>query len=149
MAADTVSRFVSGFVVSKGVPITALLLFSPLLMAAGHLMLVRDVGVGMLYAACVFIGLSDGVCWSLSPLLVSKLFGLKSAGKIFGAVVLSAACFALLLSFWVQPTVYQKHAQNATDCVGDVCFATSHWVAAAFGSVAVVVSGLLHVWLTR
>ena len=44
----------------------------PIFMAAAHLMLVRDRGTGLLYFACIVIGLSDGILWSLGPLLTSK-----------------------------------------------------------------------------
>lgn len=148
MASDTISRFCSGFAVSKGVSATGLLAFGPVLMAMGHLMLAKDFGVGLLYAACVGIGLSDGIMWSVGPLLTSKLFGMRSAGKIFGSVVIAAACFALLLSLVVEPAVYQQHtAPNMTDCIGEACFAASHYTAAGIGVAATMCAAWLHIAL--
>lgn len=148
MASDTISRFCSGFAVSKGVSATGLLAFGPVLMATGHLMLAKDLGVGLLYAACVGIGLSDGIMWSVGPLLTSKLFGMRSAGKIFGSVVIAAACFALLLSLLVEPAVYQQHtAPNMTDCIGGACFAASHYTAAGIGVAATMCAAWLHIAL--
>lgn len=148
MASDTISRFCSGFAVSKGVSATGLLAFGPVLMATGHLMLAKDLGVGLLYAACVGIGLSDGIMWSVGPLLTSKLFGMRSAGKIFGSVVIAAACFALLLSLVVEPAVYQQHtAPNMTDCIGEACFAASHYTAAGIGVAATMCAVWLHIAL--
>lgn len=148
MASDTISRFCSGFAVSKGVSATGLLAFGPVLMATGHLMLAKDLGVGLLYAACVGIGLSDGIMWSVGPLLTSKLFGMRSAGKIFGSVVIAAACFALLLSLVVEPAVYQQHtAPNMTDCIGEACFAASHYTAAGIGVAAIMCAVWLHIAL--
>jgi hypothetical protein len=109
MAADTLNRFVAGVLVSNGIQLTTLLPLGPILMVIGHMMLAKNVGVWVLYTACIVIGLSDGICWSIGPLLVAHLFGLKAAGKIFGAIVLAAACFALLLSLGVEPAVYQQH----------------------------------------
>ena len=117
-------------------------------MAVAHLMLAKDRGIGLLYAACIVIGLSDGILWSIGPLLTSKLFGMQSAGRIFGSVVIAAACFALLLSLGVEPAVYQHHtAPNTTDCAGDACFAVSHYVAASLGSAAVLIAAHLHLTL--
>lgn len=148
MASDTISRFCSGFAVSKGVSATGLLAFGPVLMVTGHLMLAKDLGVGLVYAACVGIGLSDGIMWSVGPLLTSKLFGMRSAGKIFGSVVIAAACFALLLSLVVEPAVYQQHtAPNMTDCIGEACFAASHYTAAGIGIAAIMCAVWLHIAL--
>merc|ERR1712190_408263 len=105
MGFDTFSRFLSGFSVGKGVPPTKLLICGPLFMVLGELLLQFSDGVGQLYVACAVFGLSDGIMWSLGPLLTGKSFGLRSAGRNFGFVVLGAATFALLLGFGLEPAI--------------------------------------------
>ena len=64
--------------------------------------------------------------------------------------MIAAACFALLLSLGVEPVVYNKHtARNATDCMGDACFAVSHYVAASLGAVAVLIAVNLHLAVSK
>ena len=141
MAADTLSRFGSGFAVSAGASPGLLLCFGPLLMVIAQLMLATDRGPPLLYLACVVTGLSDGIVWSLAPLLTGRLFGLAAAGRNFGMIVLSAACFALLLSLGLEPAVYEAHREpGAAGCLGVECFALTHYVAAGLGGVGVAVS---------
>jgi len=146
MGCDAPMRFLSGFSVGKGVSPTGLLICGPILMIFAQMLLASSHSVGALYAACVLIGASDGIMWGLGPLLSSKAFGLASAGRNFGFVVLGAACFTLVLSFGLEPTVYQAHTPpGANVCTGHGCFQATLWVSANLGLIGAVAAMVLHV----
>ena len=108
------------------------------------LLAAADTDTGM-YVACIVLGLSDGIMWSLGPLLTGKLFGMKHSGKNFGMVVLAAAIFALALSLSLEPRVYQAHVSaGGKECFGKACFALTHYVCAALGVGALLAVGSLH-----
>jgi len=149
MGCDTYLRFLSGFSVGKGVSPTGLLVCGPILMILGMVLLASSHSVGALYVACVLIGASDGIMWGLGPLLAGMAFGLRSAGRNFGFVVLGAACFSLLLSFGLEPTVYQAHTPpDAKVCTGHGCFGATLWVSAGLGLVGTAAAVVLH-WQMR
>mmetsp|Transcript_111208 Transcript_111208/g.309712 ORF Transcript_111208/g.309712 Transcript_111208/m.309712 type:complete len:564 (+) Transcript_111208:109-1800(+) len=146
-SSDTFSRFVSGFVVGKGLPPTLLLACGPILMCSGQLALIFGGSAIPLYIACVPLGLSDGIMWTLGPLLTGKAFGLRSSGRNFGLIVLSAATFALLLLLGLEPTVYSAHLQPGESvCHGAGCFGLTHGVTAGLNVSAVLTAALLHLW---
>jgi len=149
MGCDAPMRFLSGFSVSKGVSPTGLLVCGPILMIFAQVLLASSHRVGVLYAACVLVGASDGIMWGLGPLLSSKAFGLASAGRNFGFVVLGAACFTLVLSFGLEPTVYQAHTPpGAKVCTGHGCFGATLWASAGLGLFGTVAAVVLH-WQMR
>jgi len=145
MGSDTYLRFLSGFSVGKGVSPTGLLICGPILMILGEVLLASSHSVGTLYAACVLVGASDGIMWGLGPLLSGMAFGLRSAGRNFGFVVMGAACFTLLLSFGLEPTVYQAHTPpDAKVCTGHGCFGATLWASAGLGLVGTAAAVVLH-----
>jgi len=145
MGCDTYLRFLSGFSVGKGMSPTRLLIWGPILMILGMVLLASSHSVGALYAACVLIGASDGIMWGLGPLLAGMAFGLRSGGRNFGFVVLGAVCFTLLLSFGLEPTVYQAHTRpGAKVCTGHGCFGATLWASAGLGCIGTAAAVVLH-----
>lgn len=144
---DTFSRFLSGFVVGKGVPLTMLLGCGPLLMCASQVIFVFSTESAWFYVACIILGLADGIMWTLGPLFTGKAFGLRASGKNFGLVVLAAACFALLLMLGLEPAVYHAHLRpGETVCYGVGCFQLTHAFVCMLSLVVSVVAALLHLW---
>merc|ERR1719464_1895709 len=114
-------------------------------MALGEVFLATSHSAVNLYLACVVIGISDGIMWSLGPLLTGKAFGLVSAGRNFGFIVLAAAAFTIILSFGLEPTVYQAHVPDGqTACKGHGCFGATFWTAAALGIAGAGAALFLH-----
>lgn len=143
-SSDTFSRFVSGFVVGRGAPATTVFTLGPVLGIAGQALLVASGDVNAMYAACVLVGLSDGVMWTLGPLYTGKLFGLPAAGRNFGLVILSAAAWGLALSLYVEPLFFYRHAQGGVDCYGAKCFEGLHFVSIGALVAAFAAACFLH-----
>ncbi|CAK0811024.1 unnamed protein product, partial [Prorocentrum cordatum] len=139
MSCDAATRFATGTAASRGAPLLGLLALGPLLLVAAQGVLLCDAlaGVAPLYAACALLGVSDGAMWSTGPLLVGHTFGLRSAGRLFGLVVLAAAGFTLVFMLGVEPWVYKAHVPpGGGACRGPECFRQTHLLIGACGAVA-------------
>merc|ERR1711879_336823 len=68
-AADASMRFLSGVATARGLRPTVLFICSPLLMAVGQAFLLISVNDACFFMACVALGFSDGIGWTIGPLL--------------------------------------------------------------------------------
>jgi len=84
--------------------------------------------------ACALFGFSDGIGWTVVPLLTGKLFGLRSSATNFGLVVLGAAFFIMVVNPLFVSSVVRSHIQpGETICHGKACYALAQWVLAGLG----------------
>lgn len=68
------------------------------------------------------MGFGYGCLWTLSPLLVSELFGLKSYGSKFATICFATILGSAPLSGIAVPFFYNRHADSSGSCVGRKCF---------------------------
>eukprot|EP00931_Biecheleriopsis_adriatica_P056493 TRINITY_DN33476_c0_g1_i1.p1 TRINITY_DN33476_c0_g1~~TRINITY_DN33476_c0_g1_i1.p1 ORF type:complete len:513 (+),score=79.01 TRINITY_DN33476_c0_g1_i1:65-1603(+) len=139
MTADTVARLSSGFLVAGDLARPTLMFsVAPFLTIVGQLLLTTASGKSALvYLASIMLGMSDGLMWSLGPLLTGQLFGLKNVGRNFGVVVASAAVFQCALSLGLEPLVYDSHKQSGeVHCIGNSCFTWTHGTSAVLAMLA-------------
>lgn len=140
MLVSACGRFIGGYAISaaprKPVPMW-LVTVSALLAAGGQACLTQPDST-LLFVACVLIGASDGIFWTSLPIAMGRLFGTKHSGSIFGCMVCLASVGVILLSYVVQPAVYDEHtaAGSHTCKQGLHCFRLFHVICAGMCVIA-------------
>merc|ERR1712190_274854 len=134
---DAFTRFASGVAMSAGITPTKLLICSPILMSLGQLFMAASTSNVCFLVACALFGFSDGIGWTVVPLLTGKLFGLRSSATNFGLVVLGAAFFIMVVNPLFVSSVVRNHIQpGETVCYGRACYSLSQRVIAGLGLIA-------------
>jgi MFS family permease len=168
MVVSSLTRFICGLLIAAAPlrPTPTLLVCGAAAMASiGQLLFALDSEV-LLFAACVALGVSDGLFWGSLPVVSNRVFGLRNSGGIYGMLVCFGAVGFITLSLGVQPAVYDRHAKDAAagaaaaagggasssdhHCEeGVLCFRAYHLVCACFGAVGFAASVALIVTVMR
>eukprot|EP00252_Welwitschia_mirabilis_P017970 TRINITY_DN400_c0_g2_i2.p1 TRINITY_DN400_c0_g2~~TRINITY_DN400_c0_g2_i2.p1 ORF type:complete len:142 (-),score=22.89 TRINITY_DN400_c0_g2_i2:156-581(-) len=112
-------------------------------------------GVFFLYISAALIGMAYGAYWTLSPAVLSELFGVKHFATLYkvigicptiGSYILSAK---ILGAFYDQQTIlYQQSSKEKVGegiCYGQQCFGFALMALSSFCSIGVLAS----LWLVR
>jgi len=97
-----------------------------------------------LLLAVPVLGFGYGSLWSLMPLLVSEVVGLRSYGSKYAMLALAAVVGSAPLSRVVVPFFYDMHTGRGDWCVGADCFRGSLYCAGASCFLGAVLAWCLH-----
>lgn len=122
-----------------------------LLSCAGAMLLTAFSGLGALYAAVAWSGLSFGAWWSLGPALVADRFGERAFASIYGLSSIASGFASFLLSTLLAGRLYEARADvpapgppgEPAMCIGHSCFRDTFL---ALGGLALL-AACLSVWL--
>lgn len=122
-----------------------------LLSCAGAMLLTAFSGLGALYAAVAWSGLSFGAWWSLGPALVADRFGERAFASIYGLSSIASGFASFLLSTLLAGRLYEARADvpapgppgEPAMCIGHSCFRDAFL---ALGGLALL-AACLSVWL--
>lgn len=117
-----------------GLPRTAPFALSAALMAASMGCVAAHSRAALL-PACALCGLAFGGLNALNAVVVRPLYGLRSFGAVYTAIVLAGAAGSAAISSGLAVRVYNGHlAPGATVCVGRGCFGPTALVCAALNA---------------
>lgn len=71
--------------------------------------------------------LAYGAVWSVIPVIVGDLYGMKYLGLNYSFLNLAQLLAALILSSYLPATIYDLHAEDGV-CLGLQCFSASHYI---------------------
>lgn len=108
------------------------------------------VNLPILYISTFLTGIAFGSYWTLTPAILTDLFGYKSLGVIYTSIQVSCVTGSFVLSLGVAGSVYDHEASKDGNtsgvCIsGSECFAVAFYVTTVLLSVATVLS----VWLVK
>lgn len=151
MLVSSVARFIGGWIISMApTPAMAmrLLVMSAAFAVIGQVLFSLDSSIA-LFLGVPAIGCSDGFFWTSLPVASIRIFGAKHSGSIFGMVMCFGTIGIVLISYGVQPAVYDAHMHPGdTECLeGIACFAVYHLICAGFAGVGLAgaVAGVMKV----
>jgi len=97
-----------------------------------------------LSVASILVGSTYGTSWTMSPTLLADLCGLEYFGQLYGFMGFSPILGSLVFSNIISTVVYEMHADDQDDCVGNTCFGFTHFsIALACIAVAVFTGPVL------
>ncbi|CAE8628394.1 unnamed protein product [Polarella glacialis] len=143
--ANAVGRLVMGrFASGKVLPTARLLSLSLAGASAAYGAFALGTGRYALLLAMPVLGFLYGCLWSLQPLLLVELFGLRSYGSKYAVLAMAAVFGSTPLCRFVVPAFYEAHADENGWCIGSQCFQGSLFFGAAACSLGAIFAEILH-----
>ncbi|KAI3726916.1 hypothetical protein L1987_66723 [Smallanthus sonchifolius] len=85
---------------------------------------------GALYVGFILVGVFYGSQWSLTPTIVSEVFGVLHFGTIFNTITIAGPIGSYVISVRVIGYIYDREAARGGDCTGTHCFRLSFLIMA-------------------
>jgi len=151
------SGYASDFLMRSGYPRPLCLLITQIIMTLSCILLATG-DVFFLYIGSALIGMAYGAYWTLSPAVLSEIFGMKSFAILYKIIGICPTIGSYVLSAKILGVLYDKQAalynHNTTEetmqgkvnaCYGRQCFGS----ALLYLSVICFIGGLACLWLIK